>query len=181
MATVLKAPISPDDHIQGDQKAPVTMVEYGDYECPYCGEAYRIIKAVEERFGRQLRFAFRNFPLTEIHPHAQSAAETAEFAGANGRFWEMHDALYENQGRLGLPLYLELASELGLARNKLRRSLAEHEFLPKIRADFKTGVRSGVNGTPTFFINQIRHDSPYDYESLVSAIEIRLMQAKAAG
>jgi protein-disulfide isomerase len=180
MATILKDSISPDDHIQGDPNAPVTMVEYGDYECPYCGEAHYIIKAVQERFGRQLRFVFRNFPLTEIHPHAQSAAETAEFAGANGRFWEMHDALYENQDRLGLPLYLELAGELGLSGDELRRSLAKHEFLPKIRADFMGGVRSGVNGTPTFFINQIRHDGPYDYESLVSAIEMRLMQAKGA-
>lgn len=181
MATVLKTPISPDDHIQGDRKAPVTMVEYGDYECPYCGDAYYIIRAVQERFGRQLCFVFRNFPLTEIHPNAQSAAETAEFAGANGRFWEMHDALYENQDRLGLPLYVKWAVELGLAEDELRRSLAKHEFLTKVRADFMGGVRSGVNGTPTFFINQIRHDGPYDYESLVSAIEIRLMQAKATG
>jgi protein-disulfide isomerase len=174
----LRVPVSSDDHIQGNENAPVTMVEYGDYECPYCGEAYYIIKAVQERFGRQLRLVFRNFPLTEIHPHAQSAAETAEFAGAQGRFWEMHDNLYENQDRLGLPLYSELAGILELSAEELRKSLAKHEFLSKVRADFLGGVRSGVNGTPTFFINNIRHDGAYEYESLVAAIDIRLMQTR---
>jgi protein-disulfide isomerase len=174
----LRVPVSSDDHAQGNENAPATMVEYGDYECPYCGEAYYIIKAVQERFGRQLRLVFRNFPLTEIHPHAPSAAETAEFAGAHGRFWEMHDNLYENQDRLGLPLYSELAGILELSAEELLKSLAKHEFLSKVRADFLGGVRSGVNGTPTFFINNIRHDGAYDYESLVAAIDIRLMQTR---
>src|SRR5690242_48867 len=106
MAT-LKVPVAPDDHIKGSANAPVTLVEYGDYECPYCGAAYPIIKRVQERFGEQLRFVFRNFPLSEIHPHAESAAEAAEFANAHAKFWEMHDLLYENQDGLGESLYTE--------------------------------------------------------------------------
>jgi protein-disulfide isomerase len=97
------------------QHSPVTFVEYGDYECPYCGQAYSVVKAVQKHFGKRLRVVFRNFPLTQIHPNAESAAETAEFAGAHGRFWEMHDGLYEDQESLGLPLYLALANALGLS------------------------------------------------------------------
>ena len=111
MAT-LKVPVSSEDHIQGDEDAPVTLVEYGDYECPFCGRAYAVIKSLQDHFGEQLRFVFRNFPLKEIHPHAESAAEAAEFAGANGRFWEMHDGIYENQAELSMPMLLELAERL---------------------------------------------------------------------
>src|SRR5258706_16241207 len=108
MAT-LKALVNSDDHIQGHPDAPVILVEYGDYECPHCGYAYPITKRVQKHFGRQLAFVFRNFPLSEMHPHAESAAEAAEFAAANGRFWEMHDGIFENQTRLGQPFLLELA------------------------------------------------------------------------
>ena len=169
MAT-LKTPVTPEDHIQGPENAAATLVEYGDYECPYCGQAYPIVKRVQKHFGKGLRFVFRNFPLSEIHPHAESAAETAEFAGAHGKFWEMHDGLYENQGRLGAPLYLELAQALSLSPVELRQGL-EGKYKDRVRADFSSGVRSGVNGTPTFFINGKRHDGSFDYESLVLAIE----------
>jgi protein-disulfide isomerase len=170
MAT-LKTPVTPDDHIQGLENAAATLVEYGDYECPHCGRAYSIVKRVQKHFGKGLRFVFRNFPLSEMHPQAESAAETAEFAGAHGKFWEMHDGLFENQERLGGPLYLELAQELGLSVTGLRQALEEGKYKDRVRADFSSGVRSGVNGTPTFFINGKRHDGPFDYESLVRAIE----------
>jgi len=169
--TTLKIPVGPADHIQGDANAPCTLVEYGDYECPYCGSAYPIVKRIQKHFGKRLRFIFRNFPLNEMHPHAESAAESAEFAAAHGKFWEMHDSLFENQERLGGPLYLELARELKLAPADLRAALEKREFMAKVRSDFTSGVRSGVNGTPTFFINNHRHDAPFEYNDLLSAIE----------
>jgi protein-disulfide isomerase len=170
MAT-LKTPITPEDHIQGPENAAATLVEYGDYECPYCGRAYPIVKRVQKHFGKGLRFVFRNFPLSEMHPQAESAAETSEFAGAHGKFWEMHDGLFENQERLGRPLYLELAQAMSLSAEQLQQALEEGKYQKRVRADFSTGVSSGVNGTPTFFINGKRHDGPFDFESLVLAIE----------
>jgi len=167
----LRPPVTPEEHFQGPEDAPVTLVEYGDYECPHCGRAYSIIKRVQKHFGKRLRFVFRNFPLSELHPHAESAAETAEFAGARGKFWEMHDLLFENQERLGEPLYLELAEELTLPPEALRQALEKGTYKPRVRADFSSGVRSGVNGTPTFFINGRRHDGPFDYDTLVLAIQ----------
>ena len=172
MAT-LKVPVTPEDHIQGDPDAELTLVEYGDYECPHCGRAYGIVKQVQKHFGRRLRFVFRNFPLTQIHPNAQTAAETAEFAGAHGRFWEMHDRIYENQDRLGLPLLFALAEELGLDPQDLRAALTAGEFEPRVRRDFLSGVRSGVNGTPTFFLGEQRHDGPWEFDDLVRALEGR--------
>jgi len=174
--SVLQVPVTAADHIQGDAQAPVTMVEYGDYECPACGAAYPIVKAVQEHFGKRLRFVFRNFPLTRIHPEAESAAETAEFAGAHGRFWEMHDGLYENQGSLGLPLYLSLAKTLRLPEQDLTDALKNRTFRPKVRTDFMGGLKSGVNGTPTFFINGRRHDASFEFNDLVAAIEAELAQ-----
>jgi protein-disulfide isomerase len=170
MAT-LKTPVTPEDHIQGPENAAATLVEYGDYECPHCAQAYSIIVRVQKQFGKGLRFVFRNFPLNQMHPHAESAAEAAEFAGAHGKFWEMHDGLFENQERLSLPLYSELAQELTLSPADLRQALEEGTYKNRVRADFSGGVRSGVNGTPTFFINGKRHDGPFDYDSLVQAIE----------
>jgi protein-disulfide isomerase len=170
MAT-LKTPVTPEDHVQGLENAAATLVEYGDYECPHCGSAYPIVKRVQKHFGKGLRFVFRNFPLNQTHPHAESAAETAEFAGAHGKFWEMHDRLFENQERLGVPFYLELAQDLRLPPAELRQALEEGKYKDRVRAEFSGGVRSGVNGTPTFFINGKRHDGPFDYQSLVVAIE----------
>ena len=174
MAARLKVPVTSNDHIQGDENAPVTLLEYGDYQCPYCGAAYYIIKEVEKNYGPQLRFVFRNFPLTEVHPLAEAAAEVAEFAGSHRRFWQMHDALYENQDSLEVPLFVELAEELDLPVEGLRHALVDHQFLPKIRADFLGGVRSGVNGTPTFFINGVRHEGSYQLEDLTTAIDAQL-------
>lgn len=167
----LSIPVSDKDHRQGDPDAPSTLVEYGDYQCPSCGHAYPIVKRVQKHFGKRLLFVFRNFPLSEMHPYAEPAAETAEFAGAHHKFWEMHDLLYENQDRLDDALLFQLAQQLHLDPEKLRQALASKEFEPRVRADFRGGVRSGVNGTPTFFINGQRHDGAYDYASLVEAIE----------
>ena len=172
MAT-LKAPVTPEDHIQGDPDGELTLLEYADYECPHCGRAYGIVKQVQKHFGRRLRFVFRNFPLAQIHPHAQTAAETAEFAGAHGRYWEMHDLIFENQDRLGLPLLFALTEELGLDPQALRDALTAGEFAPRVRRDFQSGVRSGVNGTPTFFVGEHRHDGPWEFENLVTALEAR--------
>jgi len=169
--STLKVAIYPADHTQGDEHAGCTLVEYGDYECPHCGHAYSIVKLIQKHFGKRLRFVFRNFPLNESHPHAESAAESAEFAGAHGKFWEMHDLLFENQDRLSGDLYLELAQELQLAPADLQRALEQRKYRSRVRADFTGGVRSGVNGTPTFFINGQRHDGPFEYEDLMGAIE----------
>ena len=167
----LKVPVTPSDHIQGDEHAPILLVEYGDYECPHCGHAYPIVKRVQKHFGKRLFFVFRNFPLGQMHPHAESAAETAEFAGAEGKFWEMHDLLFENQDRLGNALLRELTAELSLDPAELLQALEERKYLARVRADFSGGVRSGVNGTPTFFINGQRNDGPFDYLDLVEVIE----------
>jgi protein-disulfide isomerase len=129
---------------------------------------------VRDHFAGQLRFVFRHFPLAQIHPNAQVAAESAEFAGAHGKFWEMHDGIYENQEQLGLPLLFALAAALGLAEAELREALKTSEYEPKVRADFLGGLRSGVNGTPTFFINGERHDGPYEFVALVAAIDAHL-------
>jgi protein-disulfide isomerase len=166
----LKIPVSPNDHIEGEPNAPATLVEYGDYECPQCGAAHPMIKRLQKHFGRELRFVFRHFPLTEIHPNAESAAETAEFAGAHHRFWDMHDLLFGNQDHLSLLLLLGAAKTLGLPEQELRKALANETYAPKVYGDFIGGVRSGVNGTPTFFVNGLRHDGPFDYESLGLAI-----------
>ncbi len=166
----LKVPVGTADHAQGPADAPVTLVEYGDYECPHCGRAYPIVKALQKQFGPQLRFVFRNFPLRESHLHAGPAAETAEFAAASGRFWPMHDLLFENQESLGEPLFLKLARQLTLDANALEEALADHKFTERVQKDFAGGVRSGVNGTPTFFINGDRHDGDFELETLVDAV-----------
>jgi protein-disulfide isomerase len=161
-AGVLKVPVGPRDHVQGSPDAPVTLVEYGDYECPYCERAYPIVKLLQRRLGNMLAFVFRNFPLTEIHPHAEQAAEAAEAAGARGKFWPMHDMIYEHQAD-GLELrdLVQYAAAVGLDPIAVGQDIAAHTYLPRIREDFMGGVRSGVNGTPTFFINGIRFDGDW--------------------
>jgi protein-disulfide isomerase len=167
----LKIPVGSDDHSQGADSAAIVLVEYGDYQCPYCGQAYPIVKQVQKHFGARLRFVFRNFPLGEIHPQAEAAAETAEFAAANGKFWKMHDLLFENQRSMGNELFERLAEELELQMTALSRALKDGAFGKRVKDDFLGGVRSGVNGTPTFFINGLRHDGSYAFEELVAAIE----------
>ena len=167
----LKPPVGANDHAQGPANAPVTIVEYGDYECPYCGEAYPVTKALQQRLGNQLRFVFRNFPLNEAHPHAEHAAEAAEAAGAQGKFWEMHDLLYENQDALEDEDLSRYAHALHLDEKRFVKDMSEHRYAERVREDFRSGAKSGVNGTPTFFINGVRHDGPFDLKSMIAAIE----------
>ena len=159
------------DHCLGPDDAPVTLLEYGDYECPFCGRAYMIIKRLKEYFGEQLRFAYRNFPLTQVHPNAQQAAEAAEAAGAQGMFWEMHDMLYENQDALDLPSLREYALVLELDLDRFDMEMMTHAHAQRVREDFMSGVRSGVNGTPTFYLNGLRFDGSWDGTRLMTTIE----------
>jgi len=167
----LTTKVSDRDHAEGAADAPVTLVEYGDYECPHCGRAYPIVKEIQERLGNQLRFVFRNFPLAELHPHAQHAAEAAEAAAAQGKFWQMHDALFEHQRALDDKHLIGLARSLGLDEARFTSELESHAHQRHVRDDFMSGVRSGVNGTPTFFINGIRHDDSWDLETLTDALQ----------
>jgi protein-disulfide isomerase len=169
---VLTTAVTEDrDHVQGPADAAVTLVQYGDYQCPYCGAAYPIIKEVQARMGERLRFVFRNFPITTSHPDAERAAEAAEAADTQGKFWQMHDVLYENQERLGDRDLLAYAEQLGLDLELFGKELAEHVHAERIHEDFMSGVRSGVNGTPTFYINGKRHDDSYETEILHAALE----------
>jgi protein-disulfide isomerase len=166
----LTLPIGKRDHIRGSLEAPLKLVEYADYECPYCGEAYQSLNVVQEQLRDQLCFAFRNFPLEEVHPHAEHAAESAEAAGAQGRFWEMHDLLFENQDALEDEDLIDYARTIGLEVSRFAIELKEGTHLPRVREDFVSGVRSGVGGTPTFFINGHRHEGEYDPDTLINAL-----------
>jgi protein-disulfide isomerase len=159
------------DHVRGPFASPVTLVEYGDYECPFCGQAYYVVKDLGQRVGNLMRFVFRNFPLTTVHPHAERAAEAAEAAGAQGKFWEMHDLLFENQQSLENEDLMKYAALVGLDIPRFVREMREGRYLNRIREDFLSGARSGVNGTPTFFINGLRYDGPRDLATLMAAIE----------
>ncbi len=167
----LSVEVSKDDHIQGEKNAPVTLVEYGDYECPVCGAAYPIVKDIQKKLGVNLRFVFRNFPLSEMHPHAAQAAEAAEAASAQGKFWEMHDALYENQGNLSERDLLDYSEKIGLDENQFATDLQNETYADKIQTDFESGVESGVNGTPTFFVNGVRFDGDWQNGELLDALQ----------
>jgi protein-disulfide isomerase len=166
----LTVPVNERDHVQGSPKAEITLVEYGDYQCPSCGTAHGSVKEVQRAMGDDLLFAFRHFPLTQIHPFALPAAEATEAAGAQRKFWEMHDMLFENQQHLDPAYLLQYASALGLDLERFASDVQSGRFEPKIREDFLSGVRSGVNGTPTFFLNGVRHNGGYDTASLIEAI-----------
>ncbi len=164
-------PVSERDHTDGPADASVTLVEYGDYECPHCGQAYPIIQAVQRRLADRLRFVFRHFPLSEMHPHAAHAAEAAEAATDVGKFWEMHDMLFEHQNALDDQSLARYAEAVGAGARRIEAALAEQAYNRRVREDFLSGVRSGVNGTPTFFINGVHYDGPWDEDDLVGALE----------
>ena len=168
----LTPPVGPLDHAQGPAAAPATLVEYGDYECPHCGAAYPMIKLLQQSLGDQLRFVFRNFPLSQAHEHAMRAAQAAEVAAVAGEafFWRMHDQLFEHQDALELNDLLGYAKAIGLDTARFRRDLEAGTFAVRVRSDFRGGVRSGVNGTPTFFINGERYDGDYTQAAIESAI-----------
>jgi protein-disulfide isomerase len=169
-ASKLTLPIAGRDHIQGPIDAPIALVEYGDYECPYCGEAHPVVKAIQRHLGDKLCFAFRNFPLANMHPHSVHAAEASEAAGAEGKFWEMHDLLFENQAALEDEDLAGYATALGLDGPRLISEVLAGQYEARVREDFKSGTRGGVNGTPSFFINGERYDGGADLEALLAAV-----------
>jgi protein-disulfide isomerase len=173
----LAVPVGEKDHAQGPADAPVTLVEYGDYECPYCGNAYPVVKRLQRELGPKLRFVFRNFPLNTIHAHAGVAAQAAEAAAAQGKFWEMHDLLYEHQHDLADADLVNYALKLGLEVYRFESDLSGEVYARRVSEDFRGGVRSGVNGTPTFFINSARYDGPHEYESMKGALELALRES----
>jgi len=167
----LTLPVGERDHSEGTPNAVLVLVEYGDYQCPYCGAAYPIVKRVQKELGSRLRFVFRNFPITNSHPQAEWAAEVAESSADQGKFWEMHDALYENQRSFGdETFFANLETKLGLNASKIANEVSHHAHLARIQEDFNSGVRSGVNGTPTFFINGTRYDGYAELKPMVEAL-----------
>jgi protein-disulfide isomerase len=174
----LRSSVSARDHSEGVHDAVVTLVEYGDYECPYCGKAFPIVKELQRRLGSELRFVFRHFPLSQIHPHATRAAEAAEAAGAQGKFWEMHDTIFEHQNALDDLHLREYAAKVGLNQDRFNLELTTHMHTARVREDFLSGIESGVNGTPTFFINGIRHDGSWDVDTLEEALRKQAASAK---
>ena len=166
----LSPDVSAEDHVQGSSKAMYTLVEYGDYQCPSCGDAVPVVKKIQKHFGSKLRFVFRNFPL-EQHAFAEAAAETAEFAASEDKFWEMHDALYQNQASFEDELFPELAKQLGLKWEALDKALEDGTFADRVKQDLESGEKSGVRGTPSFYINGKLHSGSFDYDGLVTAIE----------
>jgi Protein-disulfide isomerase len=154
----LKPKVSDADHIMGNGQADLTIVEYGDYQCPHCGAAHPILKEMMAELGSQIRFVFRNFPLSEMHPYALPAALAAEAAGLQGKFWEMHDAIYENQNLLSERLLLDIAEQLGLDIPEFKSDVKSEALQDRVDSDFESGMLSGVNGTPTFFVNGQKFD-----------------------
>lgn len=157
--------VSENDHIQGNPDAPIVLVEYGDFECSYCGDAYPIVQQLQADFGDDLCFVFRSFPLAQSHPHAKHAAVAAEIAADAGRFWEYHDALYENQNALDDSSLAAFASELGIDTSTFKQDLENGQYADRVQESFSGGVESGVNGTPSFFVNGSRYDGDWNYEA----------------
>jgi protein-disulfide isomerase len=173
----LRAPVSASDHAEGPADAPVTLVEYGDYECPHCGRAYPIVKRLQRAMGKRLRFVFRNFPLSDLHPHAAAAAAAAEAAAQQDQFWPMHDWIFEHQSHLDDASLVRAAEGLGLDIERFIADADSGAVAARIDADVASGARSGVNGTPTFFVNGLRVDAGYDYDSLLSVLQEALAAA----
>ena len=170
-STRLQPPVSAHDHVRGSRSAVVSLVEYGDFECPYCRAAHPVVKEVERRLQGQLCFAYRHFPIVNAHPHAVRAAQAAEAAGAQGQFWLMHDRLFESTAGLEDETLVRLAVQIGLDARRFVSDLAADQYLDRIREDMSSGARSGVNGTPTFFVGGVRHDGPIDAVSLIAALQ----------
>jgi protein-disulfide isomerase len=175
----LALPVNDEDHFAGNPDAPVVLVEYGDYECSFCGQAYPIVQLLRRQFGDALAFVFRNFPLTQAHPHALLAAEAAETAGLQGRFWPMHDTLFTHQDALDPESLLLYARALDLDLERFVADANSEDVARRIERDIASGVASGVPGTPTFFVNDRRHTGSFAPESLGAAIERAVVAARA--
>lgn len=174
MAGRLKPAVNSKDHIQGNKNAPLELVEYGDYQCPHCGRAYPIIKDVQEAMEDNLKFVFRNFPLSDAHPDAFNAAVAAEAAVLQHSFWEMHDIIYENQELLDWGNLLEYAKKIGLDLPRFKTDIEKDSVIAKVEEDFESGIRSGVNGTPSFFINGEKYEGGWDADELTEYLKSRL-------
>jgi protein-disulfide isomerase len=166
MAVLLKNPVTDKDHFQGAETASLELVEYGDYQCPSCGEAYIVLKKIQQQLGKQVKFIFRNFPLTEHH-EAFAAAMAAEAAALQHKFWEMYDLLYSNQLYLGSNDLISYAGEIGLNMDRFRRDIQSEVLASKIEADLEGGELSGVTGTPNFYINGEKYDGDWEDDALI--------------
>lgn len=167
----LLLPIRPFDHVHGPADAGFTLVEYGDYECPECGQLYVILRDLQLEYAAKLRIVFRQYPLSGIHPHAQQAAEAAEAAGAQGRYWDMHTLLFERQQALRTKDLIGYAEEMALDVKRFRKELKEETHRQRVRNDFMAGVQNGVRGTPGLFLNGIRYNSSWEYDALKRLLE----------
>ena len=161
----LTPPIAASDHAWGNPAAAIELVEYGDFQCPYCGRAYPIVKELKAELKDHIKFIFRNFPLTKIHSQAKQAALAAEAAGLQGKFWEMHDLIFENQKHLNNNALIRYAESIGLTIDEFRNDILRADLSEKVDAHFMSGLRSGVNATPTFFINGQRYEGSWEYDS----------------
>ncbi len=168
----LLLPIQPDDHVQGSEQARLTLVEYGDYECPPCGELFITIQQIHEKLTKDVRIVYRHYPLSGVHKVAQAAAEAAEAAGAQGKFWEMHELLFEHQTALAEKLFEAYAEQLGLEMDRFRRELKDRTFEARVREDFKRGVANGVYGTPGLFVNGVRYDGMLDTAAILEFSQV---------
>ena len=168
---MLLNPVHQWDHIRGPADAPLTLVEYGDYECPDCGHLYGILQDLQQEFSTRLRLVYRHYPLSGIHKHAEMAAEAAEAAGAQGRFWEMHDLLFQHQDALDEKDLLRYAGQLGLDVDRFHRELKQGSNAERVQQDFIAGVQNGVNGTPGLFLNGVRQPGPFDQPALIALLK----------
>ncbi|MGH6630917.1 MAG: thioredoxin domain-containing protein, partial [Burkholderiales bacterium] len=170
----LDRPVDPArDHVWGAHDAAMQLVEFGDYECPHCRRAHHAVKATKEQFGEQFSYTFRHLPSPKLHPHAELAAEAAEAAAAQGKFWEMHDALFDSEGNVGLSELIRMASELGLDVNRFTADLDAHTFAARVHEDVESAIQSDSHGTPTFYVNGYRYDGAWDTAALTEAIQPR--------
>lgn len=174
MSSHLVTPVGPDDHSRGPEDAILTVVEYGDYQCPYCGQAYVIVEKLARTFASSLRLVFRNLPLADVHPHAQAAAEMAEAVGLQDKFWPMHDMLYENQKSLGDDALRTYAKNVGADLDRVEEALASGAPRARVEADLEGAIRSGANGTPTFFVNGVRYDGSWFYDEFAEYLQTTL-------
>ena len=177
MSSHLKPAVNSNDHVQGDTNAPIELVEYGDYQCPHCGHAYPILKRVQQKMKNSLKFVFRNFPLAEMHPDAFNAAVATEAAALQGKFWEMHDTVFENQEELSPAHLLAYAKQIGLDVNRFKTDISKEAVSAKVDSDFESGILSGVNGTPSFYINGQKYEGSWEEADLTAHLKSVLKKA----
>jgi protein-disulfide isomerase len=170
----LRTPVNTSDHVRGAKSAKVTVVEYGDFECAACGQAYHAVKILLDHFGDRMRFVFRQFPLREVHLNAEQAAEAAESAGGQDRFWQMHDLLFENQCHLKAESLRDYAAKAGLELGRFDSEMHDHLYRQRVQKDVDSGTKSHIQCTPAFFVNGVLHDVSFGLEHLEQAIETEL-------